>query len=386
MKPIKVCLFTGTRADYPRIKSIIPLLENSKQFDLKIIVTGSHLLKKFGFTYKEIINDGYKIHKKVRMFHQNIDDTLYGNTLAFSNCAKGIAKVIEEIKPDLAIVTVDRVETLAIASACALMNVPIAHIQGGEVSGTIDESIRHAVTKLSHLHFVSTKLSARRIIQMGENKKNVYTVGCPYTDILEKIKQKKTKSNKLVKLIQGKSKYVIFMMHSVTTNINEIKKNLQKLIAAIKNISEDYYIFSFLPNTDPGCNYIIDNLKKNKKIKIIKNLDSYLFLELMKYSQFMIGNSSSGIREAPTFKTPYICIGSRQNGRERSSNVVDCSYNTQEILKYVKYVTSNRRFQKKLKNCKNIYGSGNVAKKIFRIIKQNNINPNLIEKKFNLIK
>ena len=140
MKPKVVCLFTGTRADYPRIKTLVSLLEKSKKFELKIIVTGSHLLKKFGFSYKEIIKDGYKIHRKIKMFSEPLDDTLLGNTIAFSKCTKGIAKTLNQIKPDLAIVTVDRVETLAIASACALMNVPIAHVQGGEVTGTIDES------------------------------------------------------------------------------------------------------------------------------------------------------------------------------------------------------------------------------------------------------
>ena len=250
----------------------------------------------------------------------------------------------------------------------------------------VHESIRHAVTKLSHYHFVATKVSARRVIQMGESKKNVFNVGCPYTDILEKINKKKNKTKKLLKFIKGKPKYILFIMHSVTTNLNEIKNNLKSLSKAINNISDQYYIFSFLPNTDPGCNYIIDNLKKNRKIKIVKNLDSYLFLELMKHSEFMIGNSSSGIREAPTFKIPYICIGSRQNGRERSVNVIDSSYNTSEIMRNVKYVTSNKKFINKLNKCNNIYGSGNVAKKIYRTIRKINLSQKIIEKRFNLIK
>ncbi len=386
MKPKVVCLFTGTRADYPRIKTLVSLLEKSKKFELKIIVTGSHLLKKFGFSYKEIIKDGYKIHRKIKMFSEPLDDTLLGNTIAFSKCTKGIAKTLNEIKPDLAIVTVDRVETLAIASACALMNVPIAHVQGGEVTGTIDESIRHAVTKLSHYHFVSTELSKKRIIQMGEKKKNVYNVGCPYTDILENIKKNKKKSKEFLKITNKKDKYIIFIMHSVTTNISEIKTNLKNIINVINKLSEEYYIFSFLPNTDPGCNFIINNLKKNKKIKIINNLHSNLFLELMKYSDFMIGNSSSGIREAPTFKVPYICIGSRQNGRERSINVIDVNYDYDEIMSKVNFIKNNKKFKQKLKRCTNVYGKGNVAKKMYKFLVDIKLSSKVLDKKFEIIK
>ena len=386
MKPKVVCLFTGTRADYPRIKTLVSLLEKSKKFELKIIVTGSHLLKKFGFSYKEIIKDGYKIHRKIKMFSEPLDDTLLGNTIAFSKCTKGIAKTLNQIKPDLAIVTVDRVETLAIASACALMNVPIAHVQGGEVTGTIDESIRHAVTKLSHYHFVSTELSKKRIIQMGENKKNVYNVGCPYTDILENIKKNKKKSKEFLKISNKKDKYIIFIMHSVTTNISEIKTNLKNIINVINKLSEEYYIFSFLPNTDPGCNFIINNLKKNKKIKIVNNLHSNLFLELMKYSEFMIGNSSSGIREAPTFKVPYICIGSRQNGRERSINVIDVNYDYDEIMSKVNFIKNNKKFKQKLKRCTNVYGKGNVAKKMYKFLVDIKLSSKVLDKKFEIIK
>ncbi len=176
------------------------------------------------------------------------------------------------------------------------------------------------------------------------------------------------------------------MMHSVTTNLNEIKINLENIISVINKISKNYFVFSFLPNTDPGCNFIIKKLKRNSNVKIISNLDSSLFLELMKNSCFMIGNSSSGIREAPTFKIPYLCIGSRQNGRERSVNVIDVNYSENEILTKIKYINENKNFKNKLKKCKNVYGTGNVAKKMFKILEKININDNVLEKKFSYYK
>ena len=162
-----ICAFTGTRADYPRIKSVLFKLKEHPCFDLKIVVTGSHLLKSSGYSIKEIKDDGFIVDAKVKMFDEILDDSLEGGVNSFNKCAKGMIKAIIKIKPDIALVTVDRVETLAIASVCALMNIPIIHVQGGEISGTIDESIRHAVTKLSHFHLTSTRLAKKRMIYRG---------------------------------------------------------------------------------------------------------------------------------------------------------------------------------------------------------------------------
>ena len=378
-KVLKITAFTGTRADYPRIKSLLSKLDKDKKYDLKIVVTGSHLLKSSGYTIKDIIDDGFKVDKKVKMFLEPLDDSLAGNAQSFARCALGITKIIKSLKPNIALVTVDRVETLAIASVCALMNVPIIHVQGGEISGTIDESIRHAVTKLSHFHFVATKLSKKRVIQMGENPKNVFHTGCPYTDILMEEKKK----NKTIKIknLDIKQRFCIFTMHSVTTNLNEAKILFKDVCEAIKFISEEFLIYAFLPNTDPGCNLILENLKGLKNIFLIKNLKSSEFIYLMKKAEFMIGNSSSGIREAATFKLPVINIGSRQNGREKSTNVVDCGFSKTEILKKVNLVTQNKKFKNKLKYCRNIYGDGKVAQRCLKIIDNLDLK-NVIEKKF----
>ena len=182
--------FYRNKSRFPQNKKCTRKIKNDKYFDLKIVVTGSHLLKSAGNTYKEILDESFKIDYKVKMFSDPPDDSLYGGAKAFARCSSGISDVLRNYKPDLALVTVDRVETLAIASVCALTNIPIAHVQGGEVSGTIDESIRHAVTKLSHIHFVATKQAKKRGDKTWRNPKHVFNVGCPYIDIINKEKKK----------------------------------------------------------------------------------------------------------------------------------------------------------------------------------------------------
>ncbi len=374
-KKIRICAFTGTRADYPRIKSVLLNLKKDKTFELKIVVTGSHLLKSAGSTYKEILDDKFKIDYKVKMFDDPPDYSIYGGAKAFARCSSGIADILKNYKPDIALVTVDRVETLAIASVCALMNIPIAHVQGGEVSGTIDESIRHAVTKLSHIHFVATNQAKKRVIKLGENPKYVFNVGCPYIDIIDK-----EKNNNLVNP-NFSEHFGIFTMHSVTTDIREAKLHFIEVSKALETISKEFFIFAFIPNTDPGGNYILNKLKSHKNIKIVNHMKSREFLSLMKNASFMFGNSSAGIREAASFKLPVLNIGSRQRGREHSINVVHCGFNKKEILEKIKYILTNKKFRKNLRNCKNIYGDGNSAKKIIKKLKQIDISSTILQKR-----
>ena len=169
----KICCITGTRADYPRVRSVLKRLKHNPNFILYIVVTGSHLLKEYGYSYKEIIEDGFEIYKKVHMFKNDFNSP-YGMALASAECTKGIAHALSEINPDLVLLTVDRVETLAAATAASLMNFPIAHIQGGEITGTIDEVLRHAITKLSHIHFPASKDAKKRILRLGENPKLIF--------------------------------------------------------------------------------------------------------------------------------------------------------------------------------------------------------------------
>ena len=364
---IKICCVTGTRADYPRIRSVLKLLDNDPYFDLQIIVTGSHLLEEYGSTYKEIIDDGFKISKKVEMFTENFD-TPHGMTRCVGEATKKLADAYEELKPDVMLITVDRVETLAAASAAALMNLPIFHVQGGEVTGTIDESIRHAVTKLSHFHFAATEESKNRIISMGEPFEKVFNTGCPYIDELNSYDFISKEEITRLYNLEFNKKTAILTLHPVTTEHEDSLMQIKTVLEAIKNF--DINIISIYSNSDAGGKKIINLLKNTPRLNLIPNIKSDHFASLMKNCDLMIGNSSAGIREAPSFSLPVVNIGSRQNKRERGRNVIDCQFKKNDIRAAIEKALYDDSFKSSLVSCPNIYGDGRSADRIVNIIKE----------------
>jgi len=377
-KNINILCVTGTRADYPRVKPVLNLLKLDKYFNLKLIVTGQHLEKKFGNTIKDIEKDGFKILGKVKIFDN--DDTIEGMNKALQKCIYGMTKILSKNKPDILLLTVDRIETLGSALAAMTLNIPIAHIQGGEITGTLDETIRHCVTKMSHIHFAANLDAKNRIIRMGEKKSNVYNVGCPYIDYINK---QNFLSNKDLskKLNINLKKYALFTQHAVTSEINQNLKNFKISLDVIKSFKNINFVCLY-SNADAGGRKINDMLKNYKNIFVFKNLDEYIYLSLMKNASFMIGNSSAGIREAPSFATPVINIGSRQDGRLRSSNVIDVPHNREKIIKAVNRCLNNKLFLKNIQKIENPYGKGNTSEKIISILKKIDISNIEIQKKF----
>ena len=377
----KICCITGTRADYPRVRSVLKRLKYNPNFILYIVVTGSHLLKEYGYSYKEIVEDGFEIYKKVHMFKNDFNSP-YGMALASAECTKGIAHALSEINPDLVLLTVDRVETLAAATAASLMNYPIAHIQGGEITGTIDEVLRHAITKLSHIHFPASKDAKKRILRLGENPKLIFQTGCPYIDELKNYQYlNKVKLSKKYKLDLDK-KWVIFTQHAVTTEVNDSLSQIKKTISAL-NEFPDLEIICFFSNTDAGSKEIIQQNKKQSRFKMFPNMKSEDFASVMKSSKFMIGNSSAGLREAPTFSLPAINIGSRQKGRLRAKNVVDVEHDIIQIIDAINKCLYNLDFLNSLRNLKNPYGNGHSSKKIVEILEKIDIKDISIQKELN---
>ena len=375
----KILCITGTRADYPRVKSVLYEINNRKNLELQLIATGSHLLKEYGYSVQEIIDDGFNIDKQVPMFIGNYDSPL-GMVEAVARCTAGIAQALQEFNPDLVLLTVDRVETIAAAVAVSLMNFPIAHIQGGEVTGTIDESIRHAVTKLSHIHFPATKDAAERIIRMGENPDLVYQVGCPYIDIIN-FAEKISKASLAKQYGFSKDKkLIIFTQHPVTTEYGSSYQQIKATLNALKHFT-DCQIIAFSSNTDAGGKEIIDAVKKEKNFIHIANMVSSDFLSLMACSNVMVGNSSAAIREAPSFKLPAVNIGTRQNGRLRAKNVIDVDFDQKEIKIAIDKALYNNTFLNVVKKINNPYGDGNSAVKIVDILESLPINSGLIQKK-----
>ena len=374
----KILCLTGTRADYPRIKSVLKKLEENNKIELHLVVTGTHLLKEYGYSYKEIERDNYKNIIKTRMYIGDYNKP-FGMSLSASNLSKNFSNILNKIKPDLVLLTGDRIETLAAAISASLMNYPIAHVQGGEVTGTIDESIRHAVTKLSHIHLVANGDAKRRIIKLGEVKKNIYNVGCPYIDIIKNLpKYSKQQLFKKYKIDLDR-KIILFTLHSVTTEYKKTEKQINTALHALKRF-KDYEIIAFYSNADAGGKEIIKKLNRNySMMRVMNNVDSLDFLSFMKHAELMVGNSSAGIREAPYFKLPVINIGNRQNGRLRAMNVIDAKFNSADIIKKINFALNNKNFRKKLKNILNPYGSGNASKKIVKILLQKKLD-NLIQK------
>ena len=358
-KKKKIIFLTGTRADYGKLKPLIIAANKKKKFQPIILITGMHLKKKYGSTYIQIEKDfiNTKIYK-VNNYQKN--DNM---GIILAKTIKNVGKVIKKINPELVIIHGDRVETLAATIYCNFNNILTCHIEGGEVSGTVDESIRHATTKLAHAHFVSN-LKAKNILKrMGEIKENIYIIGSPEVDIMignnlpSQIKVKKRYNIKY-------DKYAIFLFHPVTTLNKEDIENQCRILLKVLTLSMKNYVV-ILPNNDTFSSTIfkfINKLKKYKNIKILPSLRFEYYLTLLKNSEFIIGNSSSGIREAPVYGVKAINLGDRQKNRTNSNSIINLDFNEKKILREIKKI-------KKPKNKKNfIFGRGGSAKKFINVI------------------
>ena len=367
---IKIFIITERRADYSRFKPIMNLIKQDNSLDYILAVTGAHLKEDMGYTKDEILNDGFEIDYEIEMFQENIDS---GGAMvrSFARVAEKVTYCLEECKPDIILSGFDIGANLAVTIAGAHMNIPIAHIQGGEVTGTIDESIRHAMSKFSHYHFASNQDAVERLVKLGEVRERIFNVGCPSIDaILNTDDNPKI----LEKYDLTENNYFILLQHPVTSEIEESKKQIQITLSAIQksNIS----VLIILPNNDAGYLKIIRELKSSK-MQYVESLGIADYINLLKRSSGLIGNSSSGIHETPTFNVPTINIGTRQHGRLRSDNVIDVGHNEDEIIIAIKKAIE---FKNKEKKVDNPYGDGNSAERIVEIIKKIDLSNDIIQK------
>jgi UDP-hydrolysing UDP-N-acetyl-D-glucosamine 2-epimerase len=359
-------------------------IKDELMFKLQTIVTGAHLSRAFGLTYKEIEKDGFCIHKKIRMLMPSRLKSALSESMGL--CAIGVGRAFEELKPDLIIVLGDRYELLPICSAAVVMNIPIAHISGGDITeGAIDDQIRHAVTKMSHLHFPGNAESAKRIIQMGEDPSRVFNVGELGIDNFYKFKamSRTDLSEKLG--LNVHNKWILCTYHPET--LVPLKNNLNRvkvLINVLSRLNNTQTVFTY-PNADFGSSAIIDLLKsacsKNKdRFKLVDNLGQIKYLSMMKESYFIVGNSSSIIFESPSAKIPAINIGDRQKGRILSKNIITVTGSADSIRKAISKINSTT-FGSSLKHIVNPYSDGHAAEKIVKTLKKTNFNE-LCNKKF----
>jgi UDP-hydrolysing UDP-N-acetyl-D-glucosamine 2-epimerase len=366
----KVLVLTERRADYSRFKPILKLLKKDKNFTYCLVVTGLHLLKHHGYTIKEIKNDKFKIHYKFKNFLHKKDDN-HNMILAISETLKFLTVILKKEKPNLILSGFDIGANFALTVAGAHLNIPVAHIQGGEVTGSIDESLRHAMSKFSNYHLVANQDAKNRLVKMGEEKKNIFIVGCPSLDALlhEPIVNSKILEKRFN--INLKNNFFIVIQHPVTSEGESSGKQIIETIKAIKKTKiQSLFV---LPNNDFGHQSIIKEIKQNK-LQWTETLTLSEYKSLLMKATILIGNSSSGIHEAASFKIPVINIGTRQNRRLQAENVVNAEYNSHDIYKKIIYCTNNKTYLKKIKTIKNPYGNGVAAKKIINILKKINLN------------
>ncbi len=347
----KILFLTGTRADFSKIKSLISILETAPEFEVFVFVTGMHLQEEYGYTLIEIQRCNFK---NVYTFENHTHETTMDLTLA--KTIEGLSGYCKEVQPDLIVVHGDRVETLAGAIVGSLNNILVAHIEGGELSGTVDELIRHSVSKLSHIHFVSNTDAANRLVQMGELQSSIYTIGSPDVDIMF--------SNTLPELAVAKEyykidfeKYAIVMFHPVTTEANEMEEFTSNFVSALLEDHHNYIVI--YPNNDLGSQQIIKKYQKfqgNARFRVFPSLRFEYFLTLLKNSQFIIGNSSAGIREAPYYGIPIINIGTRQQNRALHAEIVNTDYDFNSISTALKNIDLQ-----KSEKVNSHFGDGNSA-------------------------
>ncbi len=358
----KTILFlTSTRADFSKLKSLILTLQKNKKFKVNVFVTGMHLLKSYGFTVNEIFRSNIKNIFKFK----NQKEKNYSMTESLSLTINGLINHLKKNKTDLVIIHGDRMEALAGAIVGIFNNIHVGHIEGGEISGTIDESIRHSVSKLSHFHFVSNEQSKKRLIQMGEFRNTIFVIGSPDLDIMKRKNLPKIKDAKKFYGINFDD-FSIMIFHPVTTNNNENKLNLEiikKLISSKKN--ENFICIN--PNNDPGS---INFLKLYKKLNKYNNFISFpsmrfeYFLTFLKKANYIIGNSSAGVREAPFYGIKCVNVGSRQNNRAKFSKLIYNSKNYSQVLKSINKINKIKKSKHKDKD----FGSGNSDKKLEKIL------------------
>ena len=386
----KIAIFTGNRAEYGLQYPIISAIARHPQLKHYLFVSGAHLDEKFGYTKKEIERDGFRVWKEIKA--EVKADSLFSTTQAIGSIIVELSKALNDLKPDFLIVYADRFEGFAAVVAGSQMGIPVAHIEGGDITegGALDDYVRHAMTKLSHLHFTTNIDAARRIERLGEEKWRIHNVGFPVIDL---IKQKKFASVQELSTkfsIDVKQPLIIFTQHSVTTEVGDVVSQIRPSFEVLRYFAEkDARIIATYPNNDAGGRKVISELEKLRKLKnitVVSHLGRYFYHGILDVCGKVgrgvcVGNSSSGIKETPAFGCPFVNIGSRQKGRLRSSNVIDAGYNKGQILKAIERSLFDRRFRDRCRRCGNPYGKGESGKKIANVLSSIKIDKKLIQKR-----
>ena len=370
----KICVFIGSRANYSSIKSVMKAVKAHPKLELQVVLGASAILERFGKVKNLINKDGFEADA---IFHNIIE----GDNPATMAKSTGLglidaSTIFNNLKPDMLVVVGDRYEMMSVTLAAAYMNIRISHTMGGEVTGTIDESIRHAITKFAHIHFPANEDSRQRIIKMGEDEKYVFNVGCPRTDLVaEELQNNSYEVLKDIFEIYGgvgntlnlSQPYLLVSQHSVTTEFGHNRKQIEETLKALEDLQMPTIML--WPNSDAGSDDISKGIRifrennNPKWLHMFKNLPTHIYIHLMNTTSCLIGNSSSGVREGAFIGTPVVNIGTRQNKRLRTNNVIQVDYDAKDIVVAIKAQIEHGKYESS-----DIYGDGTAGKKIANIL------------------
>jgi len=384
MKKKKICVFLGSRANYSSLKPIMKKIQEDPELNLVLFVGASALLDKYGEVVELVKGDGFKIDEYIYMLVEGGNPTTMAKSTGLGLIE--MPNLLYKHQPDMVLIVGDRHEMISMAIAASFMNIPVAHTMGGEISGTIDESIRHAITKLSHLHFPANEPAKKNIIKMGENPDYVFNVGCPRIDTIREILEKNYDSevNKYLKFegvgddMALNGDFILVSQHPVTTEFGSGEDQINETLYALEEIQKkhNYPVIMLWPNADAGTDDISRGIRKFRehkhpnKFRFIKNFPFHIYIHMMNKTKCLVGNSSSGIREGSFIGTPVVNIGTRQMGRKQGGNAVNTGYKKNEIVKAIINQINNGKYKKSY-----AYGDGSASPKIVDIIKKIKVNP-----------
>jgi|APSaa5957512535_1039671.scaffolds.fasta_scaffold04466_5 GDP/UDP-N,N'-diacetylbacillosamine 2-epimerase (hydrolysing) len=378
----KICVVSSTRADYGLLRNVMGLIKRDEGLQLQVIATGTHMSPEYDLTYREIEGDGFDIDQKIEILLSS--DTSVALTKSMGLALISFSEVIDKIKPDLILVLGDRFEILAVVIAAMMARMPIAHISGGEITeGAYDDAIRHSITKMSHLHFVGANEYYDRVVQLGEQPTNIFQVGGMGVDNISKMSL--LDRNDLEKSLGIKffEKNLLITYHPVTLEKSTSAEDMQELLQALSGLDSTRLIFT-MPNADTDSRVLFDMIKdfatKHSNAVVYTSLGYLRYLSCIKYVDGVVGNSSSGLTEVPSFCKGTINVGDRQRGRLKAESVIDCATNKESILNAIKYLYSSD-FQSSLSSVSNPYGNGGAAEKIVNVLKNHPLD-SIVKKQF----
>lgn len=368
MSARKICVVTGTRADYGLLYWPLKELQKVQDIELQLIVTGMHLANEFGWTCKTIEEDGFVVTEKLEMLLSS--DTNVGVTKSLGMAIIGFADIFERLKPDVLLLLGDRFEILAAAQAALIANIPIAHIAGGDTTeGAFDEAIRHSISKMSHIHFATNELSVKRLVQLGENPQYIFNVGSPGIDQIKRLQLLNREELEKRLDFQLRPQNLLVTFHPVSLEKNSAQKQFQELLNALDELGNDVGIILTKPNADPEGRELIqmiDSYVSHKpNAKAFTSMGSLLYLSAMAQVDAVVGNSSSGLYEAPSFHKPTVNIGDRQKGRLQAASVLNCSPESTEIA-----ATIRNALAMDVDYVENPYGDGNSSSRIVKVLQE----------------